>query len=106
MSLVGVMHTLFAILCSLIVLAPLLGEARLNHLHLENTLRAEHAVQTTGEFNCHEGSGHGACQTLLSSQDASPVPWLAFATSQFELVPVRASSRIASPQPPPPRYVS
>ena len=100
------MRNLLAILCGVIVLASLFGEVRLNHFLAKSIPLEAHAMPANPEPQCNEGFGHGACQTLLSCQNALPVPWLDFATSQFELVPVRASSRIYSPQLPPPRGVS
>jgi hypothetical protein len=101
-----VMRKLLAILCSAIVLASLFEEARSDHALHESPFLETHAMPMVQESHCGGGSGHVACQVLLASQLAAPILKIAFASSQFEIVPVRASSRISSPQPPPPRYVS
>ena len=100
------MRNLLAIICSAIVFASRFGEARSDHGLHESPLLEIHAISMTHESHCGGGSGHVACQVLLASQVATPMLKIAFASSQFEILPVRASSRISSPQPPPPRYVS
>ena len=106
MSLCMGMRKLFAILCSAIVLVSLFGEARSGHSLHESPFLETYDMPMVQESDCGGGSGHVACQILLASQVATPMLKIAFATSQFAIVPVRASSRISSPQPPPPRYVS
>lgn len=106
MSLSMGMRKLLVILCSAIVLASLVGEARSNHALHESAFLEMHATPIVQELHCGGGSGHVACQVLLAGQIATPRLKFAFASSQFEFVPVWASSRITSPQPPPPRYVS
>lgn len=100
------MLKLLAILCSAVVLASLFGEAPSDHAQQESPFLETHAIPMVQVSHCGGGSGHVACQVLLSGQVATPILKIAFASSQFEIVPVRASSRISSPQPPPPRYVS
>lgn len=100
------MQKLLAILCSAVVLASLFGEARSGHALHESAFLQAHAVPMLQESSCGGGASHVACQVLLAGQVATPVLKLAFASSRFEIAPVRASSRISSPQPPPPRYVS
>lgn len=100
------MRKLFAILCSAVVLVSLFGEASSGHALHESPYLEMHAMPMVQESHCGGGSGHMVCQVLLASQVATPILKIAFASSQFEIGPVRASSRISSPQPPPPRYVS
>ena len=97
---------LLAILCSAIVLVSLFGEASSDHSVHESPFLETYAVPMAQESHCGGGSGHVACQVLLASQVATPMLKIAFASLQFEILPVQASSRISSPQPPPPRYVS
>jgi hypothetical protein len=99
------MGKLLAILFSTIVLVSLFGEARPDHSLHESPFLETYAMPMVQESHCG-GSGHVACQVLLASQLATPMLKIAFASSPFEIVPVRASSCIYSPQPPPPRYVS
>lgn len=100
------MQRLIVILYSALVLVSLFGEAHLDHVHHESPFPETHAIPMVQEAHCGGGSGHVTCQVLLASQFAIPVLKFALTSSPFEIVPVRASSRISSPQPPPPRHVS
>lgn len=106
MSLRFGMQKLIVILCSAIVFASLFGQARSDHALHESPLLEAHVMPMIQESHRGGGSGHVACQVLLASQVTTAILKFAFASSQFEIGPVRASSLISSPQPPPPRYVS
>lgn len=95
-----------AILCSVIVLTSFFEESRSGDALHESALLETFVVPMVQDSHCGSGSSHVACQVLLASMVATPVLKFAFTSSPFEIVPVRASSRISSPQPPPPRYVS
>ena len=106
MSLCMTMRKMLVILCSAIVLASLFGEARSDHALHQGAALDAHAVAIMQESQCGGSAGHVACQVLLAGQIATPILKFAIASSQFEILRVRASSRISSPQPPPPRNVS
>ena len=100
------MNQFLAVFLSVTVLALLIWEARSGHTLHESPLIESHAAPLFHEYQCDGGSGHVACQILPATLVASPLQVFAFAQSQFEIEPVRASSRISSPQPPPPRSAS
>ncbi len=88
------------------MLASLFGEVRTGHVLSQSAGLETHVAPRTHDLQCAGGAGHVACQSLLAGQTASPTRKFAFVSPLFEIVPVRARSRLSSPQPPPPRDVA
>ncbi len=100
------MRNLMVALCSVLMCATLLAQARSEPLSYAVGETETRAVAGVQEALCGNSSGHVTCQLVLAGQVASPM--LKFAPTSFLLgfAPVRATSRIFSPQPPPPRHFS
>jgi len=100
------MSKLLTVLSYVVAFVFVFGEARSVHVLSEPTMFETHALPQDHEVVCGDGSSHSACQIVFVCRDTSLILPTALAASQYEIVHVRASNRISSPQPPPPRYVS
>lgn len=97
------MRGMLKIICSLLLVAILLGSAQSDGSSNREIAAAPPSAPLLLEANCTEASGIGICHFVVAGKSQSPTPQFRAGSTRFMIPPLGTASQRFAPTPPPPR---